>query len=233
MTSSDPERAAGGRFAWRSPVAWATLLGVFILGLVVDLYSKSWAFRNVASEPVVLDREEILGNPGWRPPWHEGVEVLPFGLLDLDLVLNHGAVFGIGQDSRSVFIVFTCIAVVVAVSIFAFWTRARSHWAHIGIGLILAGGIGNLYDRIMFGAVRDFLHLFPGWDLPFGWSWPRGGTGLFPWVFNGADVFLLVGMAILVLRGGGEPAGRGSASGGDADRGVDVEQEVGPKGVGE
>ena len=232
MTGRAPEPSGGDRPAWRSSFAWLTLLLVFITGLVLDLWLKSWSFRTVAGSPVVLKRDEILANPSWKPPWHEGVEVLPFGLLDLDLVLNHGAVFGIGQESRTIFIVFTIVAVIVAFSIFAFWTHARSHWAHIGIGLILAGGIGNLYDRIVFGAVRDFMHMFPGWDLPFGWEWPRGGTGLFPWVFNGADVFLLLGMAILILRSGGDRVEPESAASGETESGVDVDQDSGGQRVG-
>ena len=232
MSARPHELSGRDRPAWRSPLSWATLLGVFALGLFLDLWLKSWSFRTVADSPVLLDRNEILANPNWKPPWHESVEVLPYGLLDLDLVLNHGAVFGIGQDSRMIFIAFTIIAVIVAISIFAFWTAARSHWAHIGIGLILAGGIGNLYDRIVFGAVRDFLHMAPGWNLPFGWEWPRGGTGLFPWVFNGADVFLLLGMAILILRSGGERREPDSPVSGEPESGVDVDQHPGGQRVG-
>ena len=179
-----------------------TLVVICLLGISLDLWSKHWAFQNIAAGPVHLDREAILADPDWKPPWHEGVDVLPYGLLDFDLVMNHGAVFGIGQESRLVFVVFTIVAVLVATCIFAFWTRARSRWIHVGIGLILAGGIGNLYDRLTYGAVRDFLHLAPEWNLPFGWHWPNGSPEIFPWVFNVADVLLLTGMAILILRSG-------------------------------
>jgi signal peptidase II len=72
--------------------------------------------------------------------------------------------------------------------------------SHIAIGLILAGGLGNLYDRMVFGAVRDFLHMLPGWELPNGWMWPGNTTSeVFPWVFNVADVLLLAGMALFVV----------------------------------
>ena len=66
--------------------------------------------------------------------------------------------------------------------------------------MILAGGMGNLYDRIAFSVVRDFLHMFPGGKLPFDWHWPGGSTELFPWVFNVADLLLLVGMTLLLLH---------------------------------
>ena len=40
--------------AWRSPRAWGTMVIVFAVALSADLWSKSWAFRNVAGKPVVL-----------------------------------------------------------------------------------------------------------------------------------------------------------------------------------
>ena len=193
------------RPAWRAPRAWAVLLVVLVVGLVVDLGSKEWAFRTVAGEPVVLQKETILGDPTFQIPPHAGITVLPWGLLDFDLVLNHGAVFGIGQRKRVVFIAFTVLAAFVAMLVFARWTHERAVLTHAAIGLILAGGLGNLYDRLAYGAVRDFLHMLPDWDLPFGWTWPNGSAGVFPWVFNVADVMLLAGMTILILRAGGPP----------------------------
>lgn len=186
--------------AWRNPLAWSVLLGTFATGVVIDLATKYWAFRAVAGRPVDLVYEEVVGNVGYPLPRHEGVRALPFDLLDFHLVLNHGAVFGIGQRRRMVFVLFTLAAVVVALAVFTRWTRASQRWVHVGLGLILAGGIGNLYDRIRYGAVRDFLHMLPRWDLPFGWRWPGNSSGeIFPWVFNVADVLLLAGMGILLI----------------------------------
>lgn len=180
--------------------AWLTLLLVFIGGLSIDLYTKSSAFEHVAGQPVVLAAPESVAQPDYRLPFHEGVRALPFDLLDFHLVLNHGAVFGIGQHRRGLFITFTLVAVVVAVGVFGWWTRASSWLAHVAIGLILAGGVGNLYDRISVGAVRDFLHMLPRWHLPWGLHWPGGSSEVFPWVFNGADVLLLAGMTLLVVH---------------------------------
>jgi signal peptidase II len=186
--------------AWRSPRAWAVLLCVWALTLTADLWSKHAAFATVAGDPIILAPREVVADPAYRLPWHSGVQVLSPDLLDFHLVVNHGAVFGIGQDARGMFIVLTVVAVSVGLVLFAFWTRARSTVSHIALGLVLAGGIGNLYDRITFGAVRDFLHMLPRRDLPFQLSWPGGSREIFPWVFNIADVVLLVGMAILILQ---------------------------------
>jgi signal peptidase II len=188
-------------------------------GLALDLATKSWAFRTVAGQPVELPYDEIAGNPSYRLPWHQGVQALPADLLDFRLVLNHGAVFGMGQQRRPVFIAFTAIAVVSAVGVFGWWTTSRATWAHVGIALVLAGGLGNLHDRLVFGAVRDFLHMTPRWQLPFGLRWPGGSGELFPWVFNVADVLLLAGMALLLFTANRPPAKTaGSPAPAPADR---------------
>lgn len=184
--------------AWRSPAAWVTLLLVFAVGLTFDLATKSWAFKSVAPRPVDLVYE-TASHPSYRPPYHEPVHALPWDLLDFSLVVNHGAVFGLGQNRRSVFVVFTVLAVAVALWVFGWWTTSSSRLAHVGIGLVLAGGVGNLYDRVVFGAVRDFLHMFPRWHLPGELRWPGGNNEIFPWVFNVADVQLLAGMGLLLL----------------------------------
>ena len=184
--------------AWRSPRAWLILIVVVSLGLAADLISKEWAFRTVTSEPMVLDYEDVVSGNA-QIPFHDGVRVLSPNLLDFRLVLNRGAVFGIGQGQRLAFVAFTLVAIGVAVSVFGWWTRSRALLAHLAIGLILAGGLGNLYDRLMIGAVRDFLNMLPRRDLPFGISWPQGDTSVFPWVFNVADVELLIGMSLLLI----------------------------------
>lgn len=185
--------------AWRSPLAWTLLLLAFALGIAADLSTKSWSFRTVAGSPIDLPPGALIDDPHYRLPWHEGVRAVSPDLLDFHLVLNQGAVFGIGQRQRGVFIALTAVAIAVGIGVFALWTDRRAWLSHLAIGMILAGGVGNLYDRITFGAVRDFLHMFPRRNLPFGWSWPGGSREVFPWVFNVADVLLLAGMALLLI----------------------------------
>lgn len=189
--NSATDGSTARRRAWRSPLAWAVLLSIFGVGLFLDLGLKHWAFQHVAPNPVLLDRGEPI-------PDHDPVPVIPYG-LNLHLVKNDGAVFGIGASQRMFFVVFTMAALTAAVVVFGRWTNDRATAAHIAIGLILAGGFGNLVDRLSFGFVRDFLHMLPGWNLPFGWHWPGGNPEVFPWVFNVADMMLLLGMATLML----------------------------------
>ena len=184
------------RRAWRSPLAWVVLIVVCAAGVTGDLGLKAWAFRNVAPSPIVLDHNEIRRDY-WHIPAHEPLVVIP-RLLNLHLVKNEGAVFGIGPNQRMFFIVFTIAALAAAVVVFGRWTRSNATMAHVALGLIVAGGVGNLYDRVHFGFVRDFLHMLPGWTLPFGLNWPGGNNEVFPWVFNLADMMLLLGMGTMM-----------------------------------
>ena len=189
--------------AWRCPSAWILLLSVFALGLAADLSSKAWTFRQVNEEPVVLDRARLLADPDYDPiDWRiPGRPVLPGGLLNFKLVLNPGAVFGVGAHQRWFFILFTVAALSAGLLVFGRFTTGRNRLAHAAIGLILAGGLGNLHDRIAFGRVRDFIHVLPGRRLPFDWTWPgTQNPEMFPWVFNVADVLLLTGMVLLMIH---------------------------------
>lgn len=186
--------------AWRSPRAWAILLIVTLVGFSADIYTKNLAFKEVAGQPVLLEREQLLANPMWSPiPMHPGVVAIPGRILSFRLVLNDGAVFGIGSQQRVFFIIFTVFALGIAGWIFGRHTTRRDVLPHIAIGFILGGGLGNLYDRIFIGRVRDFMHLFPDRHLPFDLAWPGSNSELFPWVFNTGDVLLLTGMGLLMI----------------------------------
>jgi signal peptidase II len=186
------------RPAWRSPRAVAVALGVAVFLLAVDLVSKELAFQHVAGQPVVLDANAAdPDHPVAIIPNHEPTIVIP-KVLALQLTLNHGAVFGLGQGWRWIFVLFSLLAMGVLGAIFA-RSGPRSTVLHIALAMVLAGALGNLYDRIVYGAVRDLLLLFPGVSLPFGWSWPDGATGLYPWIFNLADVCLVVGLLVLMV----------------------------------
>lgn len=208
--------------------AWIVLLGVTLLGVWVDLATKYWAFEVIASAPVVVDREEVLrvareqgaGAIGRLIPMHAPVTVVP-KVLDFTLVLNPGAVFGIGPGKRWFFMGFTVLALAGGVLLFMKATGRRHFFAHAAVGLLLAGGLGNLYDRMFYGCVRDFIHPLPGVKFPFGWK-PFGPSGeVWPYVSNVADLLLIIGIGYLVIYlwradvGGG----RGGARAGGVDAG--------------
>lgn len=180
--------------------AWLLLLAVVVLGTVVDLASKTIAFNTLADAPVSIDRAEVVNATELQAliPRHEPTTIVP-RVLDLQLVLNPGAVFGIGAGKRVFFIVATALAIAFALWMFARWTGPRDRFAHAAIGLVIAGGLGNLYDRLRFACVRDFLHPLPGVRYPFGIDTPWSGREVWPYVSNLADLWLIIGVAVLVV----------------------------------
>jgi signal peptidase II len=174
----------------------AVSLGV----LAADLGIKAWAFERVAGEPVVLTRD-MAGDPSAIPD-HEPWVLVP-QVLNLKLTTNTGAVFGLGKGAQFFFILISAAVVPAIVWFFARRTPARAYALHVALALILAGAVGNLYDRIRFNAVRDMF-----WMLP--------GTRLWPWIFNLADAALMIGVGILMIifyvhdtRARAAPAARG------------------------
>ncbi len=150
--------------------------------LVADLWSKHLAFERVAGRPVQLLKTRA-GDPTLIPV-HDPIVLIP-QVLSLRLTTNTGAVFGAGKGRQRLFVVVSVLAVAVIGHVF--WRSPVGAWGlHLSLGLILAGALGNLYDRLRFNAVRDFLSLFPD-------------TGLWPWIFNIADSALSVGVAIMVV----------------------------------
>jgi len=106
------------------------------------------------------------------------------GFLDLIHVENPGAVFGIGQGKQTFFILFTFVA--AAGLIWAAWKYGRSsRFLTFGLGCVLGGALGNLWDRLFIGTVRDFIYCH---------------IGSFHWyVFNLADAAICVGAGALIL----------------------------------
>src|SRR5262245_14271588 len=108
--------------------------------------------------------------------------------------LNHGALFGIGAGTSFGNYFFLAISLAAALAIIYWSTRpfaGRDSYLCVALGLILAGTLGNFYDRIVFGGVRDFFHAY-NLPLPF-------GLDNFP-VFNVADCCLVCGALLLVLE---------------------------------
>lgn len=189
----DPRGNRPGR-AWRRPGALALFFACTGAVFAADLTFKAWAFRNVAPTPVVLERDRP-DDPGIGP--HEPRTVVPY-ILSLHLSTNTGAVFGLGKGNQGLLGAVSVLA--TGVILWAFLRSDVGAWpTHLALALVLAGALGNLYDRFQFGAVRDMLWLFPGIKLPFGWNWPGGNNELYPWLFNIADAALVTGVTLLMV----------------------------------
>jgi len=126
-----------------------------------------------------------------RPPLIFGEEIVTDGLARLTYFENPGAFLGLGADLPPVlrFWIFTVVAVLLLTGLVIYAWRASAQTSTlmlVGISLLVAGGLGNLIDRIVNdGRVVDFMLV--------GIGWLRTG------VFNVADMALTAGVVISVV----------------------------------
>lgn len=143
------------------------ILGVILLVVLsLDRVTKVWAESALLGQP-----SEILG-----------------GLMPLTLAYNTGAAFGmsLGGDSRWFFIPVTFVALGLLIVLFR-QAEDDDRLRHFALAFIMAGALGNLYDRIFIEqGVVDFLGPV---DLGF-WHFP---------IFNVADISITCGAILLAL----------------------------------
>jgi lipoprotein signal peptidase len=103
--------------------------------------------------------------------------------------VNQGALFGFLRDQHEAANAGFAVISLLAAAAIIYWSRqraaARDAWLCAALGLILAGTLGNLYDRLVFHGVRDFLH----WNYLIDWP-----------VFNVADCCLVCGACLLLMQ---------------------------------
>jgi signal peptidase II len=115
--------------------------------------------------------------------------VIP-GFFEIVHSQNRGVAFGLMNDSTSawrtvVLIVFSAAALILVAGLL--WKASRlDRWTAMGLALVLGGAAGNLFDRILWGRVTDFLEFHIG-DL----HWPT---------FNVADSCIVIGSGLLLLE---------------------------------
>lgn len=145
---------------------YGILAGIVLVILTLDRITKVWAESALLGQP-----SEILG-----------------GLMPLTLAYNTGAAFGmsLGGDSRWFFIPVTFVALGLLIVLLR-QSEAEDRIRHFALSFIMAGALGNLYDRIFIEqGVVDFLGPV---DLGF-WHFP---------IFNVADISITCGAILLAI----------------------------------
>lgn len=117
-------------------------------------------------------------------PLHTSVEVIP-NVFRFTYIKNDGAAFGMLDNARWVFMVFSSIAI-VGVLAYLFIKKPQSKLLCISLAFIVGGGVGNMIDRFRLGYVIDFLDFC---------AFPK----LWMWTFNVADSFVVIGAGMLML----------------------------------
>ena len=103
-------------------------------------------------------------------------------VIHLTYVENRGAAFGMLADRRWIFIVISTVAI-IAMLAYLYLGHAENMLMAVSLSMIISGGIGNMIDRLALGYVVDFIDFRL---INFA-------------VFNGADSFVCVGAALLLL----------------------------------
>lgn len=116
-----------------------------------------------------------------RLKFHGDFTVIP-GLLEFSYVENTGAAFGMFQNRMWVVSLLAAIASAVILVLF-FRYRMHSFFSYAASALLLAGGVGNMIDRMRFGFVVDYIHVL-----------------FFPYIFNFADCCITVGVVLFAIH---------------------------------
>ena len=141
---------------------------VFLI-IALDQISKIWVRNNFES----YIENSIIGN-----------------IFTLIKVENTGAFLGMGSELsetlRILLLIVLPIIVLIFITIYTYIDKTLDKISIIGFSLIIGGGIGNIFDRIVYGSVTDFLY------LDFGGVFKTG-------IFNIADLSVTTGMILILI----------------------------------
>ena len=142
---------------------------IVFLSIALDQISKIWVRNNFES----YIENSIIGN-----------------IFTLIKVENTGAFLGMGSELsetlRILLLIVLPIIVLISITIYTYIDKTLDKISIIGFSLIIGGGIGNIFDRIVYGSVTDFLY------LDFGGIFKTG-------IFNIADLSVTTGMILILI----------------------------------
>ena len=142
---------------------------IVFLSIMLDQISKIWVRNNFES----YIENSIIGD-----------------VFTLIKVENTGAFLGMGSElseiPRVLLLIVLPIIVLISITIYTYIDKSLDKISIIGFSLIIGGGIGNIFDRIVYGSVTDFLY------LDFGGIFKTG-------IFNIADLSVTTGMILILI----------------------------------
>jgi signal peptidase II len=140
---------------------------IIIIGLILDRLTKIWAmgYKNQKGISVIKD------------------------FFQFEYLENRGAAFGIFQN-KVIFLSIITFVIIGAIIVYLIRFAPKSKWLRVSLALIISGALGNLFDRIFYNYVVDFIsiHFKQVYYFP---------------TFNVADMLVVVGtfmLAIYIIR---------------------------------
>ena len=141
---------------------------------VLDQLTKLYAMDIIAAANGVLVNEITAGLT--KPVWKD--------VLHMTYIENSGMSFGLLSEHRWVFMILSCVGI-AALFAYLIYIKGQDKLLSFALSLMIGGGIGNMFDRLILGYVVDFVD-FCYFDF---WKW----------VFNLADACICVGAALMVI----------------------------------
>jgi signal peptidase II len=154
----------------------------FGLALAVAVFVADQVAKYLILEQLHLSPPGCLISGRGQGPECRDLFVAPF--FRLTMVWNKGVSFGMLRADSGLGRWGLVVLSFAISGLFGQWLRtATRRLTAVSLGLVIGGALGNVVDRIRFGAVVDFLNFGP----------------IFPWVFNVADASITVGAALLLI----------------------------------
>ena len=170
-----------------SKVPYLSLAGFLIL---IDQLTKWWISEHMI-RPAVPEAGTPMGLLAWyqnAPPRLPYAEIEITSFFNIVMVWNKGISFGLfNRPTDYGPVILIALALTICVLFLYFMTRVNVRVQLVAIAMIIGGAIGNVIDRIRFGAVADFFDVHVA-----GWHWPA---------FNIADSCIVIGVVILIIKG--------------------------------
>ena len=162
---------------------------LIILFFVTDQFSK-WVMTEIIIRPslygdIGVSRTlwEWLADAPARLPF-TSIEILPF--FNIVMVWNQGISFGLFNGGQNYGVFLLIVLALIIIAIFSVWLfRCSSRLQLLGIAMVIGGALGNIMDRVRFGAVVDFMdvHMMD-------YHWPS---------FNISDSCISIGVFLLII----------------------------------
>lgn len=138
------------------------IIFIILISICIDQIVKQIVIKNVFSSSIQIIK----------------------GVLNFTYVENTGGAYGIGSNNILIFIIINVIIIGILMKFVISKRDEINNALLIAISLIIAGGIGNLIDRIFRGYVIDFIDINPVLKYP---------------VFNIADIFVVTGCIVIAI----------------------------------
>lgn len=138
------------------------IISIIFLAVFIDQIAKEIIIKNI---------------------FNSSIEIIK-GFLSFTYVENTGGAYGIGSNNILMFIIINVIIIGILIKFVISKREEISTILLVAISLIIAGGMGNLIDRIFRGYVVDFIDINPVFKYP---------------VFNIADIFVVTGCIVIAI----------------------------------